>query len=320
MKLSNSVEDDGLIEEITRITSATPAVYTNRARVANLNNALDQYWFYAAESAPAGTFDDTGKTSAPIETQNLVNGTNQYKMTDFTNKILQIVKMSILDADGIERDLIYEDFDDIIDFIERYDTAQTSTPTRWTKLGDYIFISDTPGYNETSGLRAYVNRELSKFIWVGFSVVAGTDVFTSLDSTGSATDHGFSVGDSVIFETDTTIPAGITADTVVYYVISVPTTSTFKVSTTIGGTTIDVTDTGTGNHKYTKVSKEPGIPIIHHDYLARYASYEFLDSQHPKFAKLREQLAIDKFDIQDYWQSVIRPGKTIIETNRRVFK
>ena len=45
-----------------------------------------------------------------------------------------------------------------------------------------------------------------------------------------------------------------------------------------------------------------------------------MNAKHPKFGKVREQLAIDKRDIQAYWQSTVRPGKTVIETTKRLFK
>src|SRR3990167_5337975 len=116
MQLSEAIYDGGLIEEMTRITTATIAVYTNKARVANLNSALDKYWFLAAEAAPQGTLDDTNRTGAPIETQNLVSGTNAYKVTDFTNEVLQILRVSVLTDDAIEYDLIYQPFESIRDF------------------------------------------------------------------------------------------------------------------------------------------------------------------------------------------------------------
>lgn len=315
-KLSNPVEADGLIEKITRITNTTIAVYSNKARIANLNDALDQYWHLASESAPQFTFDDTGQSAIPIETQNLVDGTNGYKVSAFSNKVLNILRVSILnDDDSQERDLVYEDFEDVRDFLETYSTDSTDRgePFHWTKIGDFIHISPTPDYNKTDGLRVYANRELTKFDWVTFTTTFAND---KIDSTA----HGLSNGDSVILETDNDdLPSGLTADTQVYYVIN-KTTDDFEVSTIIGGTKVSLADNGTGNHKYTEVSKIPGIPIIHHDYLARYASDQFMDTKHPKFQKNRADIALDIRDIQDYWQSAIRPGKTIIETNRRAYK
>src|SRR3990167_565167 len=136
MFLSESIYEGGLIEEITRITGAEIAVYSNKARIARLNNALDRYWHLASDAAPKGTFDDTNQTSAPIETQNLVDGTNNYKLTAFTNKVLQILKISVLEDDGTtEVDLVREEFDDYNEFLVWYSTvaADRGQPHTWTK-------------------------------------------------------------------------------------------------------------------------------------------------------------------------------------------
>lgn len=60
--------------------------------------------------------------------------------------------------------------------------------------------------------------------------------------------HGLSAGDCLQFTTATTLPAGLELTTN-YYVISV-TTNTFKVSATVDGPEVDITDTGTGTHTY----------------------------------------------------------------------
>lgn len=65
------------------------------------------------------------------------------------------------------------------------------------------------------------------------------------DETFTLADHGFAVGDRVLFPA-LTGGSGLTAATVPYYVKTVPTTSTFTVSTSVGGSTAtfttDVTD------------------------------------------------------------------------------
>ena len=298
MQYSEQIYEGGISEEINRICGVTNAVYSNKAKIARLNNALDRYWFLVSESGPKGTLDDTNLSNAPIETQNLVAGTNAYKISSFTSKVLQILRIAILDDDAEEADLVREAFDEIDEFNETYSTAAADrgTPTHWTKIGDYIYIRPCPNYNETSGLRAYINRELSKFVFVSFTVAAATDLF-------SATAHGLAANDALIFETDGTIPAGITADTTIYYVISSGLTAdAFKVSTAIGGSTIDVTDAGTGNHKFIKVSKEPGIPVIHHPYLARQVALPFLlEKKLPQLAGIMAQIQQDELAITKYW-------------------
>ena len=317
MQLSEVIYDGGLIEKVTRITGATIAVYSNKARVADFNNALDDYWFLAAGSAPRGTFDDTNQTSAPVETQSLVAGTNAYKLSSFTNEVLQILKVSVLDDDGVEYDLIYQDIEDVPDFLEEYstDTEDRGNPIYWTKLGDYLYIGPTPNYSETNGLRCYVNRELSKFDWTTFTVtIASPGVF-------SATGHGLVAGDAVILETDGALPTGLTADTTLYYVISAGLTAdAFEVSTTISGSAVNTSGSQSGNHKFTKANKEPGIPSPHHKYLAFHASDGYMKQDHPRFQKNKDDLRTMERNIQDYWQSAIPIGKTIIETKKRLFR
>lgn len=85
---------------------------------------------------------------------------------------------------------------------------------------------------------------------VSCTVNATTDVV----STGSVA-HGFVANDPVVFTPsnsndadlpDPKIPGGLTAGTVYYVLSSGLTTTAFKVSTTIGGSALDITDTGLG--------------------------------------------------------------------------
>jgi Putative phage tail protein len=59
------------------------------------------------------------------------------------------------------------------------------------------------------------------------------------------TAHGLEIGDAVVFSTTGALPTGLTAGTI-YYVVSVPTVSTFEVSSTPGGTAINTSGTQYG--------------------------------------------------------------------------
>lgn len=59
--------------------------------------------------------------------------------------------------------------------------------------------------------------------------------------------HGFLNGTPIIFTTSGTLPSGLNTNTV-YYVISA-TLNTFQVSTSIGGSAVNLTSQGTGTHK-----------------------------------------------------------------------
>ena len=74
-----------------------------------------------------------------------------------------------------------------------------------------------------------------------FTGDAGTDIFNK-------TAHGLSDGERVMLYSDDTLPAGLSENTI-YFVISA-TTNTFQLSTSSGGSAIDITDTGTGTHSF----------------------------------------------------------------------
>jgi len=319
MKLFEPISDQDIISEINRICGTTDEVYKNRAKIARVNQALDKYWALASDSAPKGTFDDVNNASIPVETQSIVAGTNAYKVGTFTNEILQILRVAVLKDDGTEMDLTREEFDDISEFNETYstDTEDRGVPNSWTKMGDYIYLNPCPDYSETNGLRAYVNRELSKFTFVTFTTtIADPGVITAVA-------HGLSDGDAVILVTDGALPTGLTADKTIYYV-SDKAADTFKLSTTpalVGTTEIETTGTQSGTHNFVKVSKVPGIPVIHHDYLARQASLPFLiEKKLPQRGDIAQSVAQDRQDIMDYWQNRGRELSTIIKPNRRLYK
>jgi hypothetical protein len=75
--------------------------------------------------------------------------------------------------------------------------------------------------------------------------------------------HGFTNGMAVNFSSAGTLPAGLSADTI-YYVIN-KTDNDFEVSTTRGGSAVDITDDGTGTHSvfgvYLSLTNSSGATI-----------------------------------------------------------
>jgi len=93
---------------------------------------------------------------------------------------------------------------------------------------------------------------LQNATWKGtFRATQNRKALTSISiATGTPTFlcdcHGFSAGDKVVFTGGTTIPCGITINSI-YYVISAGlTTDAFQVSATSGGSSIAVSGTATG--------------------------------------------------------------------------
>lgn len=106
------------------------------------------------------------------------------------------------------------------------------------------------------------NKLPSSFFGAGYTTGTGTITLkTASNAAGSSlgtftvafatdpeiltlTDHGLAVGDRVRFSGDA-LPSGLSAATD-YWVVSVPSTSTFKVSLVRGGAEINMTSDGTG--------------------------------------------------------------------------
>jgi hypothetical protein len=287
VNLSSSV-NWGLLENMDDSCGTTAINFPIKSKVAKLNESLDWYFGIAEASANNWNVDDTNNTSPPIDTQNIVSGTNRYKLTAFTEEILEILKLEVNGSSGNAKALIPETLDDFGNvlgnvsgqigeggngsFDDTYVNAPSGTPTHYIKYGDFIYLRPKPDYNSTSGLKIYFNRPASKFSFVSCQGEADDELFT-------AASHGLTTNDTVIFEINSSgsLPTGLSADTEYYVIASGLTTSVFRVSATLGGSTINITTDGSNLH-FLKTNKEPGIPSSHHPILYRKASALFMQS------------------------------------------
>jgi hypothetical protein len=76
-----------------------------------------------------------------------------------------------------------------------------------------------------------------------FTVNAGTDVFTNTNG-----EHNLQNGQQIGLATTSLLPGGLNSTTI-YYIIN-RTGTTFKVSTSLGGSAVDVLDAGLGTQYY----------------------------------------------------------------------
>ena len=92
------------------------------------------------------------------------------------------------------------------------------------------------------------NSSIEQLIFLGTAVLEAAFTVTAATDLVTSNAHALSEGDKLQLTTGTTLPAGL-ALTTDYYVIN-PTTNTFKLSASRGGTAVDITDTGTGTHTF----------------------------------------------------------------------
>ena len=115
--------------------------------------------------------------------------------------------------------------------IEEMDATTGITSDQTLSLNEHDFVYGTGA----------LQRTFSEETGTAFTIDFTTDFLTSAA-------HGLSNGDRVMVFSGTTLPAGLSANTV-YFVVS-KTTDTFKLSLTSGGSAINMTDDGTGTHKW----------------------------------------------------------------------
>ncbi len=315
MKLYDA-QNLGLIQNIDKASGTNKTTYPIKDKCADLNESLDWYMDLAEETSNNWNNDDSNNTTPPIDTQNIVSGTNRYKLSAFTEEITGILKIEVDDGSGIAKALTVETIDSFGNVIgaasgqisdvgsgsfdEVYVNAPSGIPTAYIKYGDFIYFNRKPNYNATAGLKVYFNRPATKFSFI--SVVA------NVDDTLTATAHGLVANDTVLFETDGTIPTGLTEDTLYYVISSGLTSSVFKVSATLGGSAVDITNAqSSSNHFFLKLNKEPGIVSTHHPIIYRKASERYMTANNSsgaynsRLSTIMPELIKDEMKIKSYF-------------------
>ena len=165
-------------------------VYSLKRITRNFNAAMDLYFGWAFEADGRWNFDDIQQTSPPIDTQNIVSGTNRYKIATFTGKIARVIRVEVLNSAGKGISLIPETLSDLDEislghesgrvsgiatdtFQERYVNASSGVPTHYIKYGDFIYLRPNPNYAYTAGLLCYFNRSATHLASTATTTVPG---------------------------------------------------------------------------------------------------------------------------------------------------
>ena len=145
------------ITEVLAICGATTNTYSVNNITRRFNLALDSYFDIAQDAAGNWPFDDVNQTDSGISTQDIVSGTNKYKISSFTGSAVNIHGVTILDSNGTLRTPSKENFLEV-DFETDYSTTYTGTPSYYLLYGNWIYLRPSPNYSETAGLRVYSDR------------------------------------------------------------------------------------------------------------------------------------------------------------------
>jgi hypothetical protein len=126
----------------------------------------------------------------------------------------------------------------------------TFGPHVFTALGDSGSPVDITGWSVWAHVKQTPDASLELDLEPEIVTAGSVGNFTANASTDvlSLTAHGLVVGHTVQFSSSGTLPAGLSAATNYYVIADGLTANAFKVSLTPNGTTVDITDTGTGTH------------------------------------------------------------------------
>lgn len=170
LAFSNTTSKNGILQRIERTCGFQDGDITGNTTMlaqftGDVNVALDRVLSLIFSVGGTWQFDDYNHTDYPIITTNLVSGQRDYTFTsdESGNLILEIYKVLVADDSGDYREILPVDqqSDAPVNYTDGNNT--TGLPITYDKTGNGIFLDPIPNYNETNGLKIYINREASYF-------------------------------------------------------------------------------------------------------------------------------------------------------------
>lgn len=183
IQFSNTTTNSGLIQLIERNCKLEGKISSNNNLLKNftsdVNVAFDKLLMLIFSSSGKWQFDDSNHTDYPIITTNITAGQRDYSFTtdEQGNVILDIYKVLVKNTStGIYEEIYPVD-------VQSEDNTQSFTDGnntqggvyRYDKTGNGIFLDQIPQNSVINGLKIYINREASYFIYTDTTKKAGVD-------------------------------------------------------------------------------------------------------------------------------------------------
>lgn len=162
----NSHSDNlDVVSELKAICNTDTNGYPLKDMTRRVNMALDRFFTIAFEAGGQWSYDDPSNDSLPIQTINLVSGTQDYNLDDFTSEILNILRIEVADSASVNKFVpvgrLERGYLDTIALSERYKT--NGIPQEYDLVGEYLRLYPATDYNATNGLRIYLERNKVAF-------------------------------------------------------------------------------------------------------------------------------------------------------------
>src|SRR5690349_18677867 len=156
-------EIGGNKEDVANWTDSQKKVFAS-----SCNLAFDSFWAIAIPASGKWQLDDSNQTDYPIITTNLVSGQRDYSFTTdgSSNLILDIYRVMVANSAGYFTEVLPVDQQSDLDVSSFYDGQNTGgIPTRYDKTANGIFFDLVPNWSRTGGLKVFINREASYFVY-----------------------------------------------------------------------------------------------------------------------------------------------------------
>ena len=161
---SNSDNQD-VVSEIKAICNADTSSYPLKDMARRVNMALDRFFTLAFQADGQWSWDDPSNDSLPIQTINVVSGTGDYNLDDFTSEIINIIRIELANSSTADLFIVLKRLDRANYSTTALDEiyASTGIPEYYDLVGEYIRLYPTPSYSATAGLRIYLERNKTAF-------------------------------------------------------------------------------------------------------------------------------------------------------------
>lgn len=135
-------------------------------KVLDINVAMDDALDIAIRSCGIGQYDDTNHPNYPTITTDLNSGQRDYTYTQdgSGNLILDIYKVMVMNPSGVYEEIPQVDMQTWDNNESFYDGQNvTGQPTKYDRTGNGIMFDVIPNYDQTDGVKMFINREGSYF-------------------------------------------------------------------------------------------------------------------------------------------------------------
>lgn len=163
MDFNDTSTGTGAVQEIYDITQSDINNYPLKSLTRRVNAALDRFFTLAFQADGKWVWDDPSRDTTPIQSINLVSGTQSYNLGTFTAEIINILRVEALDSSSNKILLRRLDRKNVGGALTDYKST-AGTPNEYDLVGEYIFLYPKPSYNSTNGLTIYLDRNKTAFV------------------------------------------------------------------------------------------------------------------------------------------------------------